>query len=415
MAGTIVVDRIESDASYTSSINVANRITFSNTVNFGVFAGTAPVAGFYLPTTNNLVFTTASTERVRIDSAGNMGIGTASPGAKLDVRGSSTFLINSSNPTAWISSDSGLSTQSMYMQVNTTSSDTRLGSYTSHPLVFLTSNTERMRIRTDGQVGIGTTVTLGNATLNVNQGVVARTAAASAITPYYQLYNGNASTDLKTWRIAGNTDGSMGFETVNDVYNSAQERMRITSAGFVGIGGATSPSAGEKLTVNSTGQYVCWMNQSTNTSGFHVLRLGLNPNNNNTSSYFLHGNTNTVGNWFLYGNGTMSFSSDQRLKKNIETTRDGYVEDLCRLRVVKYNWRNDDNSTPKELGLIAQEVAEVFPNLVLDDQVGVSEDDSTHYKSLKYSVLPFMLLKAIQEQQALITTLTARITALESN
>jgi hypothetical protein len=75
MAGTIVVDRIESDASYTSTINVANKITFSNTVNFGVFAGTVPVAGFYLPTTNNLAFTTTSTERMRIDSSGIVGIG----------------------------------------------------------------------------------------------------------------------------------------------------------------------------------------------------------------------------------------------------------------------------------------------------------------------------------------------------
>ena len=74
MAGTIVVDRIESDASYTSTINVANRITFSNTVNFGVFAGTAPVDGMYLPTTNNLAFTTASTERMRINSSGQLDL-----------------------------------------------------------------------------------------------------------------------------------------------------------------------------------------------------------------------------------------------------------------------------------------------------------------------------------------------------
>ena len=77
MAGTIVVDRIESDASYASTINVAGQITFSNTVNFGVYGGTAPVAGFYLPSTNNLAFTTASTERLRIDNAGNIGIGTS--------------------------------------------------------------------------------------------------------------------------------------------------------------------------------------------------------------------------------------------------------------------------------------------------------------------------------------------------
>jgi hypothetical protein len=90
MAGTIVVDRIESDASYTSTINVANKITFSNTVNFGVFAGTAPVAGFYLPTTNNLAFTTASTERMRIDPSGNVGIGTTSPAQTLHVKTSTS-------------------------------------------------------------------------------------------------------------------------------------------------------------------------------------------------------------------------------------------------------------------------------------------------------------------------------------
>ena len=102
MAGTIIVDRIESDASYASTINVANRITFSNTVNFGVFAGTAPVAGFYLPTTNNLAFTTASTERMRIDSSGNVGIGTATPYRQFQVGNYSTNAIMAlgSSPTS---------------------------------------------------------------------------------------------------------------------------------------------------------------------------------------------------------------------------------------------------------------------------------------------------------------------------
>jgi hypothetical protein len=55
MAGTIIVDRIESDASYASTINVANKITFSNTANFV--------------------------------GDGNIGIGTSSPGCKLEVNG----------------------------------------------------------------------------------------------------------------------------------------------------------------------------------------------------------------------------------------------------------------------------------------------------------------------------------------
>jgi hypothetical protein len=86
MAGTIIVDRIESDASYASTINVAAQVTFSNTVNFGV-SSVAPTAGVYSPSTNNLAFTTASTERVRVDSGGNVSIGATSTVGKLNVTG----------------------------------------------------------------------------------------------------------------------------------------------------------------------------------------------------------------------------------------------------------------------------------------------------------------------------------------
>jgi hypothetical protein len=121
----------------------------------------------------------------------------------------------------------------------------------------------------------------------------------------------------------------------------------------------------------------------------------------------------------LYGNGTSSFSSDERLKKNIETTRDGYLDDIKNLRVVKYHWKDQDDETPKELGLIAQEVEQVFPGLIQEHELeNVSED----IKHIKTSVIPFILIKAIQEQQTLIESqqsqidaLTARIEALETN
>ena len=93
---------------------------------------------------------------------------------------------------------------------------------------------------------------------------------------------------------------------------------------------------------------------------------------------------------------------------------DGYLEDLAKLRVVKYNWNCDKDGDNKELGLIAQEVEKVFPNLVKDDTNPISEDDPTMYKQLKQSVLPMMLLKALQEANTKITALEARITALEA-
>ena len=131
----------------------------------------------------------------------------------------------------------------------------------------------------------------------------------------------------------------------------------------------------------------------------------------NTNCFHLQAVTQGVAIYYLYGNGTTSFSSDKRLKKNIETARNGYLEDICKLRVVKYHWNLTDDSAPKELGLIAQEVEQVFPGLVqnTDDAIG----DVENTKALKASVMPFILLKAIQEQQAIIESLTARITTLE--
>ena len=155
MAGTIVVDRIESDASYASSINVAGQITFSNTVNFGVYSGTAPVAGFYLPATNNLAFTTGSTERLRIDNAGNVGIGTNSPAAKLDNTGSFRST-GATDPTSGTGLE--LSYRSTYGDVlayNRTSSAFVELQIRGAPIIFGNAGGERMRIDSNGNVGIG--------------------------------------------------------------------------------------------------------------------------------------------------------------------------------------------------------------------------------------------------------------------
>ena len=303
-----------------------------------------------------------------------------------------------------------------------------------------------MAITLDGSLGItspaetvqGALTTTGNTilgdastdTLNVGNGGLVKDASGNVgigtASPARRLdVTSSGSTTCQIERTDGTyvlalkgsgttSTGALGMAT-NDMVmlTNGSERMRIDSSGNVLVG-TTSQLVTEKFSVIGTGTYVAALTNNTNTSGYSVLRLGLLSNGNNTSSFFLHGNTNAVGNWYLFGNGTTSFTSDQRLKKNIETTRGGYAQDLCKLRVVKYNWWKDDDGTPKELGLIAQEVAQVFPNLVMDDPSRVSEDDDTVYKTLKQSVLPFMLLKAIQEQQALITQLQADVAALKA-
>jgi hypothetical protein len=188
----------------------------------------------------------------------------------------------------------------------------------------------------------------------------------------------------------------------------ATERVRIDSSGNLLVG-ATS-GGGQRLYVSAANSTTAVISSNNTTNGNAAgISSSLQTGANNTSSYHFYGSTLAVGNWYLYGNGTSSWSSDERLKKNIVTTRDGYLDDVCKLRVVKYQWKNGPQQV--ELGLIAQEVEQIFPGLVQDDLNQISPDDTTKYKQLKGSVLPMILLKAIQEQQAIIETLKARLDA----
>jgi hypothetical protein len=220
---------------------------------------------------------------------------------------------------------------------------------------------------------------------------------------------------LRAARITALVDGTPGandmpgrlvFSTTADGASSPTERMRISQNGQVNLTSSNTLGVnGGILTANNT-------SASSSGVGALVSSIGVSGSANNTNCFHLMGITQGVAYYYLYGNGTSSFTSDARKKKNIETTRDGYLEDLSKLRVVKYNWCNHDDGDPKELGLIAQEVEQVFPGLVQEG--GQLEGDDFNCKVLKGSVLPFMLLKALQEATARIETLEAKFEALEA-
>ena len=217
---------------------------------------------------------------------------------------------------------------------------------------------------------------------------------------------------------------------------SGTERMRIDSSGKLLVGTTSASGNGllqltQSLTNSDTAVF---RNSSASPYGVVVDFTGADPNNAN--NYVFGGYDSFAATWMyrIYSNGTVAARSDARWKKNVEVTRDGYANDLSRLRVVKYNWYNQEDGAPKELGFIAQEVEQVFPNLVQTDPVmkkrevtdkqgNVTEEeyqDGTS-KSIKTSVFVPMLVKAIQELKAIndqqaetINALTARIVALES-
>jgi len=116
-------------------------------------------------------------------------------------------------------------------------------------------------------------------------------------------------------------------------------------------------------------------------------------------------------------NGTFQ-SSDERLKRNIQNVSLG-LSDVLRLRPVTYQWRSGKDQETK-LGLIAQEVLDIVPqavkthDFVQDEEQNVSEHkEELETYSINYSTLVPVLIKAIQEQQAIIEQLQRSVNELK--
>lgn len=104
--------------------------------------------------------------------------------------------------------------------------------------------------------------------------------------------------------------------------------------------------------------------------------------------------------------GTISCSSDARLKKNIGDINYG-LNAVMSLRPVEYNWNYEDDLVAKSLGFIAQEVEQVVPKLVNQDSTGQYQLNTT-------GVIP-ILTKAIQQQQETINQLQQTINNLQNS
>ncbi|NDC95242.1 tail fiber domain-containing protein [bacterium] len=149
---------------------------------------------------------------------------------------------------------------------------------------------------------------------------------------------------------------------------------------------------------------------NTQASGdVYTYYSSIESNGNSTNSRHFTAVTQGVAAWFLYGNGTTSFTSDERLKRDIETTRDGYLQDISKIRIVKYKWKNGPDNAHKELGWIAQEVEQVFPGLVQEEEL----ENGASFKVVKSSVFVPILLKCVQELKAEIDSLKSEIATIK--
>jgi len=268
-------------------------------------------------------------------------------------------------------------------------------------IAFSEGGTEAMRIDSSGNVGIGTSSPTDTSSftraLDLNG-----TSGAS----YYARTNSSAT----NYTLFGNY-GSDGY--INNrgsgsfiVFNNGSERMRIDSSGNLLVG-ITSPTArlASLGASNTSANIALYAGNSSGQDLFYARCDGyINTGTRALSPY----NNTTAGsaNLFVQTDGGLYRStSSLKYKTDVHDAIHGLAE-VMQLRSVTYKGKNDGDTVFG--GLIAEEVHEAG----LTEFVQYAEDGTPD--ALAYGNMVSLCIKAIQEQQALITTLTDRITALEA-
>jgi hypothetical protein len=199
--------------------------------------------------------------------------------------------------------------------------------------------------------------------------------------------------------------------------------MRINNTGYAKFGISGSYEGGNIYEFNGgedTGAclVVRWTPSGITGGNAFIIKT---PNSTSGTGYNLIGCETSNGAQFrVRGDGTIFAQnttvqsiSDIRVKENICDAEDG-LNVVLGLRPVRFDFKEGfGNERKNQLGFIAQEVEQVFPDAV--DESGQSGTDEEPYKSVGPSALIPVLVKAIQEQQSMITALQAEVAALKAS
>lgn len=297
----------------------------------------------------DLRFFTSNTEKMRISEFGNVGIGATA----FNITAPEKLLVDAGTTTSF-NVISGKGNINNYLQLN----------------IHNRSNMD------SASSDIVASANNGNETINFVDMGINSSGYTSAAAPI--LSGANTAYLYATGRdfLIGNGSTGRNLILFTNGFAAIDEKMRITSTGNVGIG-VVAPT--DKLTVGG--------NIAPSTDNLYTM-----------------GKSGARWTAVWSANGTIQ-TSDKRLKTNIEKLSYG-LKEVMALHPVKYNWKASPDTDPK-IGLIAQEVQKIIPEVVTGDE----KKDTL---GMNYAELIPVLINAIQEQEVQILEIEKNISALKN-
>ena len=390
-SGNVLVGKTSSTGVATANIEVSN----SSSASVQIEGGTHEWSMLVSSSADALRFYQDSTERMRIDSSGNVGINETAPGTLLALGGAKNTSIitlkSTTNDSSWSSGDvigginfhsedgsgagAGIKGSISYIATSSSGGSTALSFKTSDSS---SNNVERMLINNTG-LGIGESSPNGK--LHIKDGLTCSidientsNTGTGEIT-----FNDPDADDRGVLSYSHNLD-AMIFKT------AASERMRILSDGDVILGG-TSLQAQGALSVSPNhddGACAVFFNRASTSNTSDVIRF---QNDGSTVGSINHNNTST----------TYATSSDYRLKEDLQDFNG--LDKVFKIKMYDFKWKADGS---RGYGVMAHELKEVLPQAVS------GEKDAEEMQQVDYSKIVPILVKSIQELKKEIEILKSK-------
>jgi hypothetical protein len=291
----------------------------------------------------------APTEAMRIDSNGRVGIGTSNP--------SNTLHVDSGTAdTVALFKSSGDAKAYIVVKDSGSSGGAFFGADGTHTIIGTGGSTERMRIDSAGNVGIGASspsqmLEVHSTTNNLDTGPVIRVSGAS---DYSEWATKDTITRLQ--HVENSADATNGYGKIEFKTNCASSSTSPTRGGFLWTTGV-----GSVMAITNTGN------------------VGIGATSPSEKLY-------VTGN--IYATGNITAYSDERIKENINVVPNA-LDAVDAIRGVTYT-RTDTKED--SVGVIAQEVEALFPELITENNEGM--------KSVNYNGLIGVLFAAVKELSA---------------